>query len=259
MSRLGRNMLRLVFCGAVWVGAAPSLEALAGEIFRYRDPNGVLHFSNAPTDHRFNRVRPGERLPEDSGNDSGTDLGVTASPPPRNGSSPEARARVNGPSRGDVAKRGRVRAVAVPPPTLVRMIEETAIRYRIEMALLTAIVRAESGYDPQAVSRAGAKGLMQLMPETARSLGVRDVFHPKQNLEGGALYFRRLLHRFGGDATLALAAFNAGPTAVEKYGGIPPFPETRSYVERVGAYRQEYLRSREKLPHMVEKRKIPES
>jgi len=142
---------------------------------------------------------------------------------------------------------------------IVRLIEETAARYRIEKALLAAIVRAESGYDPRAVSRAGAAGLMQLMPETAESLGVSDVFHPKQNLEGGALYFRRLLHRFAGDPVLALAAFNAGPTAVERYGGIPPFPETRSYVRRVSAYRLEYLRSREGLPHMVEQRKRPES
>jgi soluble lytic murein transglycosylase-like protein len=152
-----------------------------------------------------------------------------------------------------------VQPAVEPPLFIVRLIEETAVRYRLEKALLAAIVRAESGYDPRAVSRAGAAGLMQLMPETAESLGVRDVFHPKQNLEGGALYFRRLLHRFEGDPVLALAAFNAGPTAVERYGGIPPFPETRSYLRRVSAYRQEYLRSREGLPHMLERRKRPES
>ena len=248
-------------CGLV--AAVP--DALSAEIFRYRDSDGVVHFSNAPTDGRFSRVAPGER-PAGSGvaepgeaqpsrtperraeaatSDDPADSGgtaATASTPPAAGQ-----------------KSVVVQPTAKPPRTIVRMIEATAVRYRIEKALLSAIVRAESGYDPRAVSRSGAAGLMQLMPETAASLGVRDVFHPQQNLDGGALYFRRLLHRFDGDPVLALAAFNAGPTAVEKYGGIPPFPETRSYVRRVSAYRQEYLRSREGLPHMVRMRKVPES
>jgi hypothetical protein len=254
----GKIFYTVVLCGAVWSWVFPVPEALSGEIFRYRDANGVVHFSNAPTDKRFDRVQPGERL-------SGLPVPSSVSGP----SASAASTKKQGPPEPvpaaaaprpvpPVPERGVARAVAVPPRRIVRMIEETAIRYRIEKALLAAIVRAESGYDPQAVSRTGAAGLMQLMPETARSLGVRDVFHPQQNLAGGALYFRRLLHRFDGDSTLALAAFNAGPTAVEKYGGVPPFPETRSYLKRVAAYRQEYLRSREQLPHMVQRRKMPQ-
>lgn len=254
-----RNLLGgLSFCAAILAVGLVGHEAFGGEIYRYRDPNGVVHFSNAPTDQRFSKVLPGEPL-----------AGKSAAPPlesPAVNAPSEATGGndVGGGAKGRVVRArravpGQARAVAVPPATIIRMIEETAIRYRIEKALLTAIVRAESGYDPQAVSRSGAAGLMQLMPATARSLGVRDVFHPKQNLEGGALYFRRLLHRFDGNATFALAAFNAGPTAVEKYGGVPPFPETRAYIERIGVYRQEYLRSREQLPHMIRKRKSPQS
>ena len=298
-------------CGVLYCLWGPALEAAAGEIFRYRDSEGVLHFSNAPTDDRFSRVGPDERLsgregiedtkgasrktadqgsaqrshqvlpglgkatsggsphtspessrlPDVGRQESTPEEGTVVQPAGPRTARPRVEPRVESTARSTArsAVQPRVQPVVEPPRRIVRLIEETAARYRIEKALLAAIVRAESGYDPRAVSRAGAAGLMQLMPETAESLGVRDVFHPKQNLEGGALYFRRLLHRFEGDPVLALAAFNAGPTAVERYGGIPPFPETRSYVRRVAAYRQEYLRSREGLPHMVEQRKRPES
>ena len=259
-----------VLCGLFF--AVP--DGLSEEIFRYRDPDGVVHFSNAPTDGRFSRVGPGERpsgsvrsepgevpasgTPEASGEASVTAPTADRAPATDTADTGGAAATASAPLPAG-QQSGVVQPTAQPPRTIVRMIEATAVRYRIEKALLSAIVRAESGYDPRAVSRSGAAGLMQLMPETAASLGVRDVFHPQQNLDGGALYFRRLLHRFEGDPVLALAAFNAGPTAVEKYGGIPPFPETRSYVRRVSAYRQEYLRAREGLPHMVRMRKVPES
>lgn len=99
--------------------------------------------------------------------------------------------------------------------------------------LLVALVEAESAFDPAAVSRAGAKGLTQLMPSAAADLGVTDPFDPAANLRGGARHLRWLLDHFSGDLTLALAAYNAGPTTVERFDGVPPYRETRSYIRRV--------------------------
>ena len=99
--------------------------------------------------------------------------------------------------------------------------------------LLRAVIRQESAFDPYAVSRKGAQGLMQLMPATARRLGVKDVFDPAENVLGGVRLLRQLLDRYGGDARLALAAYNAGEGAVDRYGAVPPYPETRDYVDRI--------------------------
>jgi soluble lytic murein transglycosylase-like protein len=127
-------------------------------------------------------------------------------------------------------------------PELASIIDETSRRYGVDSALVHAVVRAESAFDHLAVSSAGARGLMQLMPTTASEVGVRNVFHPRDNLEGGVYYLRELLDRFSGNTRLALAAYNAGPGAVDSYGGIPPYDETREYVSRVFRYRQEHLR-----------------
>lgn len=108
-----------------------------------------------------------------------------------------------------------------------------ALNNGLDPGLLRAVMLAESGGDPTAISEAGAEGLMQLMPETSSALGVRNPFDPAQSLSGGARYLRSLLDRFGGDVTRALAAYNAGPGAVERYGGVPPYAETKSYVDRV--------------------------
>jgi len=107
-----------------------------------------------------------------------------------------------------------------------------AARYNIDTELVLRIIEAESGGDPRAVSPKGAQGLMQLMPETARALGVQDPFDPVQNIEGGVRYLSHLIRRFG-DLRLALAAYNAGPGRVLQYGGVPPFPETQRYIERI--------------------------
>jgi hypothetical protein len=113
------------------------------------------------------------------------------------------------------------------------LIEEISIEMGLDPALIDALVRVESGYNPRAVSPKGAMGLMQLMPSTARRLAVDDPFDPVQNIRGGVRELSRLVDRYSGNLGLALAAYNAGEGAVEKYSGIPPYRETRSYVARI--------------------------
>ena len=113
--------------------------------------------------------------------------------------------------------------------------EEASALYQIPSKLLRAVAKAESGFNPKAVSKAGAMGVMQLMPGTARSLGVSDPYNARQNILGGAKYLKQNLDRFGGDVSLALAAYNAGPNSVTKYGGIPPYKETQNYVKKIMA------------------------
>ncbi|MDX1388047.1 MAG: lytic transglycosylase domain-containing protein [Acidobacteriota bacterium] len=112
-------------------------------------------------------------------------------------------------------------------------IESAAVRHGVDPALLAAMAQAESAFDPYAVSHKGACGMLQLMPATAERFGVEDVFDLEQNLDGGARYMRWLLDRFDERTDLALAAYNAGETAVDRYGGIPPYRETRNYVSRI--------------------------
>jgi soluble lytic murein transglycosylase-like protein len=113
------------------------------------------------------------------------------------------------------------------------IVEDAAARYALPPALLDAVIRQESGYRSDAVSPVGAMGLMQLMPGTARSLGVSNAFDPVQNVNGGAAYLRIQLNRFGGNLDHALAAYNAGPGAVIRYGGVPPYRETQIYVNSI--------------------------
>jgi cell wall-associated NlpC family hydrolase len=120
------------------------------------------------------------------------------------------------------------------------LIEQAARDQGVDPALLKGLVQAESGFDNSSVSKVGAQGLTQLMPDTARGLGVTNSFDPLQNLEGGARFLAGALKRFGGNEQLALAAYNAGPGAVERYGGIPPFAETQAYVPRVLGYAAQY-------------------
>jgi cell wall-associated NlpC family hydrolase len=120
------------------------------------------------------------------------------------------------------------------------MIQQAARDQGVDPALLKGLVQAESGFNNSSVSSVGAQGLTQLMPDTARGLGVTNSFDPLQNLEGGARFLAGALKRFGGNEQLALAAYNAGPAAVERYGGIPPFAETQAYVPRVLGYAAQY-------------------
>ena len=112
-------------------------------------------------------------------------------------------------------------------------IDEAAARYRVSGPLVLAIIHAESFYNPRAVSRVGAVGLMQLMPATAKRYGVNNRQNPEQNINGGVRYFSELLELFEGDVSLSLAAYNAGENAVQRYGRIPPYPETQNYVRKV--------------------------
>ena len=116
---------------------------------------------------------------------------------------------------------------------LQEMVRDTSQRHGLSQELLNAVMQVESGGDPQAVSRSGARGLMQLMPQTATMLGVSDSFNPSMNLDGGARYLRSLLDRYDGDLDRALGAYNAGPGAVDRYDGVPPYPETQRYVDKV--------------------------
>jgi soluble lytic murein transglycosylase len=124
----------------------------------------------------------------------------------------------------------------VSPETRIRYADEIrdiSVRYGMDPALVEAVIRAESAFNPWAVSRKGARGLMQLMPHTAWALGVRNSFDPRQNIEGGVRHLRYLLDRYTGNLPLALAAYNAGEAAVDHYRGIPPYPETQQYVRKV--------------------------
>jgi soluble lytic murein transglycosylase-like protein len=173
--------------------------ASADTIYSFTDEYGVVHFSNVPTDERY--------VPF-------TANGAVAKKPP------------------PIANHGRRSASFNAEYGAV--IEEIARTYTLEGALIHAVVSAESAYNARAVSKKGAAGLMQLMPETAQRYGVTDRFDPVQNLHGGARYLSDLLKMFSGNMSLALAAYNAGENNVVKYGNqIPPFQETKAYVPKV--------------------------
>lgn len=126
--------------------------------------------------------------------------------------------------------------MASAPKTMDSIFTNAAEKYQVPENLLKAVAKAESNFDPNAVSSAGAQGVMQLMPATARGLGVTDSFDAEQNIMGGSKYLSQLLKKYDGDIKLTLAAYNAGSGNVDKYGGIPPFKETRNYVNKVMSY-----------------------
>jgi soluble lytic murein transglycosylase-like protein len=165
----------------------------AATLYSFTDENGVTHYTNVPSDPRFARV-PG------------------SSPPPIPSSIPSAEPLAAEKYDAEIARASE--------------------RHGVDCALVKAVIKAESNYDNRAISRAGALGLMQLMPETARERNVNNPFNPVENIEGGVRHLKYLLNTFD-DLKLVLAAYNAGENAVRRYGGIPPFPETRDYVKTV--------------------------
>lgn len=179
---------------------------LCADIYRYEDDEGIVHFTDAPTDKRFKVFM--------------RDL------------------------RKDKELRTKLKyASSVNPAEFEQLIKTCSQKYGVNPSLVKAVIHAESGYNPNAVSSKGASGLMQLMPSTAKSLKVADRFNPKDNVEGGVKYLRFLLDTFRGDVSLAVAAYNAGLNKVAKYGGIPPYNETRTYVNRVLSYMKSYQES----------------
>lgn len=126
------------------------------------------------------------------------------------------------------------------PGRLEEIIRSAADRYGIDPNFVRAVIKAESDFNTQARSSKGAQGLMQLMPDTARLHNVSNVYNPDENIDGGVRHLRLLLDRYQGDLRLTLAGYNAGVQAVEKYGGVPPYPETREYIQRVLDYHQRY-------------------
>ncbi len=135
----------------------------------------------------------------------------------------------------------RPRASRLAPAEVDRLVARYARQHDLPQALLRAVIKTESDFNPVAVSRAGAIGLMQLMPKTARTLNVRNPFDPEQNVRGGAAHLRELLDRFKGNLALALGAYNAGVTAVERYNALPPYRETRRFVQKVLRNYRRYL------------------
>jgi soluble lytic murein transglycosylase-like protein len=134
------------------------------------------------------------------------------------------------------------------------LVEAAAKRYNVDADLISSVIAVESSFDPKAVSRKNARGLMQLLPETAARLGVRDIFDPRENIDGGTRYLRELLQQYNNDVALALAAYNAGPDRVQQYGRVPPFAETISYVRRV---KRGYEKSKSKASNKTPALKTP--
>ncbi|MBI5510467.1 MAG: lytic transglycosylase domain-containing protein [Deltaproteobacteria bacterium] len=197
---------------AGWLGVAILLLPRLGhaELYSFVDDEGVLHFTNIPDDPRYEPYRTEGTQNTFSWQDG---LGTLR----------------------------RVHRVDVTQFDAILI--EAARYYSLPPALAKAVAAVESSFEPAAVSPAGAQGLMQLIPATARAMQVADPFDARQNVYGGSRYLRILANRFRGDVRLTVAAYNAGPDAVERAGGVPPFAETRTYVQRVLALYRHYLQT----------------
>jgi soluble lytic murein transglycosylase-like protein len=200
----------LAFTALLGVLAAPGRSG-AAELYSYVDEDGVIHFTNAPSDSRFRRIA-------------------------RYGPKPSA-------AKVDAARRAARKPGGQQPRSYSEyeaLVRASADRYKLPVELVRAVMAAESNFDPEAISHAGAMGLMQLMPGTAKDMSVADAWDPAQNIEGGARYLRILANLYDGDVVKTLAAYNAGPEAVRRAKGVPNIPETQQYVRKVIALYQAY-------------------
>ncbi|MGB9700298.1 MAG: transglycosylase SLT domain-containing protein [Thermodesulfobacteriota bacterium] len=179
------------------------------DIYIYVDPEGVVHFTNTPTHGKFKLILKEEIVP------------------------PEKKEE---PTKEDQPRF----ASALAQEKFDHLIWQAAEKYGVNYALIKAIIKAESNFNPLAISKMGAKGLMQLMPGTAYSFQVKDSFHPEKNIEGGVRYLRYLIDLFPHNLYAVLAAYNAGENAVLRYRGVPPYQETRRFIQKVLQYFQQY-------------------
>ncbi len=195
-----QNLLKILWFYLFMMGslvAFPLSKSLGEQIFQYTDENGVIHFTNVPTDSRF-KPQPLPNIPN--------------FPPQQYGYF-----------------------------DFQNTIHLVSRKEGIDPLLIRAVIKAESNFDPFAISKKGARGLMQLMPPTASSLSVQNPFDPTENISGGVRYLKYLINQFNRDIILALAAYNAGETTVKKYKAIPPYKETRIYVTKVLRLYKRYI------------------
>lgn len=197
--------IKTLFSAIILAGIIPASAVDArADIYRYEDDDGVVHFTDAPTDRRFKIFMRDIKKDE------------------------------------QLRRSFKLPGYAHDPARFEPLIDSFAVQYGVDKALIKAVIHAESGYNPNAVSPKGAQGLMQLMPKTAQGLKVKNSFDPEENIRGGVKYLRFLLDTCKGDVSLALAAYNAGLSRVAQYGGIPPYQETRNYVAKVLSFQKSY-------------------
>jgi len=196
-------------CGITAFLCIPFQRASA-DIYQYIDENGVIHFSNVGvgTAKKYRKIKT------EPTRDTRPDYVRRPASPPTSSAQSSSKANSTGSS-------------------FTEIINSACYRHGVDPALVHALVKVESDFNPYALSRRGAMGLMQLMPQTAVDMKVRNVFSPDENIDGGVKYLRYLLDRYEGNLSLALAAYNSGETAVQKWGTVPPFRETQDYVQRI--------------------------
>ena len=200
----GRNFMKYIVTLVIFFCLFFMVSSSSAGIYRYVDENGVIHFTNCPRDPKFKLYIRESR--EDVGDEN------------------------NSSSVSNIKNSNQYDS----------LISEFSRKYQVDFALIKAIMRAESGFNPFAVSRKGAKGLMQLMPETAQRVNVSNIFNPRENIEGGVRHFKYLLSLFDNDLRLSLAAYNAGENVVAELRSIPPYRETLDYVKKVLSFYQSY-------------------